>query len=110
MRERVGALSELHRFDAGLIEQHRAFEDVHRRRVEPRPEIDVLASVGHLPLDDGGGRLARQSSRVHQVVVEENADRAGPFERRERVLDRTTDRIIEGEQPRGLAGASHEVR
>jgi hypothetical protein len=47
---------------------------------------------------------------VHQVVVEENADRAGPFERGKRVLDWTTDRIIEGEQPRRLSGASHEVR
>src|SRR4051812_34106113 len=39
VRQRMRALLELDRFDAGLVEEHRTLEDVHRRRVEPWTEV-----------------------------------------------------------------------
>ena len=110
VRESVRALRELHRLHARLIEEHGAFEHVHRRRVQPRPEIHEPSSIGSLALDDGRGRLARESRGVQEIVVQQNADRAGPFEGREGGFHRTAERVVEGQHPRRLARAEDEVR
>ena len=46
---------------------------------------------------------------MQQIVVEQNAHRAGPLERGQRGLDRAAERVVEREQPRRLAGPQNEV-
>ena len=46
---------------------------------------------------------------MEQVVVQQDAHRAGPFERRQRGLDRAAEGVVEGQQAGRLAGPEHEV-
>ena len=110
MRERVGAVGKLDRLDARLIEQDRALEHIHRRRIETRTQVDVGSPGLPLALDHRRRCLARESGSVEHVVVEQNPHRAGPFERSKRRLNRAAQRVVEGQQPRRLPGAQDKVR
>ena len=105
----VGSLGEFHGFYPGLIEQDGAFEDIHRWGVEPRAKIHVTASILDLALDDGGGSLARQPCRVQQIVILEHPHRTGPLECGQCGFNRAAERIVEGQQPRRLAGPEDEM-
>ncbi len=47
---------------------------------------------------------------MEQVVILKDAHGAGPFKGRQRGLDRAAQRVVEGQQSRGLAGPKDEVR
>ena len=50
-----------------------ALEHIHRRRVEPRTQVDVGPPRLPLPLDHRRRRLAGEPRGMHHVVVEQNA-------------------------------------
>ena len=47
---------------------------------------------------------------MQQIVVGEETDHPGPFERRQRLLHRASDRVVIRQDPRRVAGAQDAMR
>jgi hypothetical protein len=110
MRQRMRPLSELDGFHSGLVEQNRPVEHIHRRRVQSRTKVDESPTLRSLALDDRGSSFAGEPGGMEEVVIEENSDGSGPFEGGERSFHRAAEGLIEGQEPRRLAGPENEVR
>jgi hypothetical protein len=89
MGQGVGALGEFDRLDTRLVEEHPPFEHIHGRGVEPRSEVhEPSPALRDLPLDHGGRGFTGEPGGVEQVIVRQKPDGGGPFEGRQRGLDR----------------------
>src|SRR5205085_2571151 len=110
MRHGVPALRKNVRTDSRLIIEQSTFVWVGGRRVHARAEVDEHAVVAVMALDDDCSRIGTQARRVHEILCGENAHLRGPLERRERLIERQTDRVVVGNEAGRLAGALKEMR
>jgi hypothetical protein len=110
MGEGVGPLAEFHRLHARFIEQDRPLENVHRGSIQPGTEVNEPPAALRFPFDHGSRGFAGETSRMEEVVVHDDADRSGPFQGGEGRLERTSQRIVKGQEPGGLACPKDKVR
>src|SRR5947208_1155568 len=92
----------------GLPERLRIF--VAERGVHGRVEANEHALVTGPALDHGGRGVGAQPGGGDQVVLGEDADGGGPFERGERLVQWAAGSVLIREEPRRFAGAQEEVR
>ena len=109
VRERVATLRELHHLHAGLLEENPALEDVHRRGVEPRTDIEEAAAALVAALDQSRGTLRGEQRGVQVIIVKQQADHAGPLERGQRNVHRASRDIVERQESRRLSGTDDEM-
>jgi hypothetical protein len=110
VRQRVGPLGKLDRLDAGFLEQHPSLEDVHRCGIEPGTEVDETAPFGRAAFYQGGGRFGGEAGGMQLIIVEQDTDDTGPFERGERGVGRAAGHVIKREKARCFPRPEDELR
>lgn len=109
MRDGMAALRKNVRTDSRLIIEQRTFVWVGGRRVHSRTEVHEDPVVAVSALHDDRGRIGAETRSMNEIFGGENADLRGPLERRQRLIERQTDRIVVRNEARCLAGALKEM-
>src|SRR6476646_10629453 len=94
MRYGMAALRKNVRTDSRLIIEQRTFVWVGGRRVHSRAEVDEDTVVAVSALHDDSSRIGAETRSMDEILGGQNADLRGPLERRERLIERQTDRIV----------------
>jgi hypothetical protein len=109
MRDGVHALGEDVCPHARLVVQQRPFVGVGGWGAHSRAEVDEHALIRTAALDNGGGRIRPQSSRVKDVAVRYHAHGSGPLQDAESEFQGTPGAVVERDQAGSLPGTLEEV-
>src|SRR4249919_2952900 len=92
------ALREDVRADSRLIIQQGTFVRIGWWRVHAGTEIHKDSRVSLATLDDDRRGIGTETGGMDEIFGGEDADLRGPLQRRERLIERQTDRVVVGDE------------